>query len=222
MSAIEGNLMQSIQNIEISRSNIKGQITIRPGNPTFDEGLVCAKYMDEAAEGFFTSMLGKKAYEKIAAVYIEKNNGYSYEYVVFAELDNEIVGMWSGYTYQDKNEFDRNILHKKSKEDKMRLWFFKLIEKFLSFFLGPKSADDFYLQSLAVSKTMRGMGVGAKLMQCGFEMAIKNKSRILSLDVSSGNKKAIKLYKKIGMVEDSHWPNLPLIPSVFTRMIKNL
>ena len=36
-------------------------IVLRPANPTFDEGLACARYVDAAAEGFFRFWLGRDA-----------------------------------------------------------------------------------------------------------------------------------------------------------------
>ena len=36
-------------------------IVLRAANPTFDEGLAFARYLDEAAEGFFRFMLGRRA-----------------------------------------------------------------------------------------------------------------------------------------------------------------
>lgn len=43
----------------------KPSIIIRPAIPTFDEGLKYAHYLDEAAEGFFRFMLGRRAAEII-------------------------------------------------------------------------------------------------------------------------------------------------------------
>ena len=36
-------------------------IVLRAANPAFDEGLAFARYADEAAEGFFRFMLGRRA-----------------------------------------------------------------------------------------------------------------------------------------------------------------
>ena len=36
-------------------------IVLRVANPTFDEGLAFARYLDEAAEDFFRLMLGRRA-----------------------------------------------------------------------------------------------------------------------------------------------------------------
>ncbi len=41
--------------------------TFRPANPTENDGLAFARYLDEAAEGFFQFMLGRQAKHIIAA-----------------------------------------------------------------------------------------------------------------------------------------------------------
>ncbi len=46
-------------------------IVLRAANPTFDEGLAFARYSDEAAEGFFRFMLGRRAEHIIATAYAQ-------------------------------------------------------------------------------------------------------------------------------------------------------
>ncbi|TMR62273.1 hypothetical protein, partial [Streptococcus pseudopneumoniae] len=73
-------------------------IVLRAANPTFDEGLAFARYADEAAEGFFRFMLGRRAGEIIATAFAQPDHDLSYQNVTFAERDNVIVGMVLGYT----------------------------------------------------------------------------------------------------------------------------
>ncbi len=73
-------------------------VTLRAANPTFEEGLAFARYLDEAAEGFFRFMLGRRAGHIIATAFAQPDHDLSYQYVTFSECDNVIVGMWSGYT----------------------------------------------------------------------------------------------------------------------------
>ncbi|MFC1634947.1 hypothetical protein ACFL5Z_08900, partial [Planctomycetota bacterium] len=60
-------------------------ITLRAANPTLDEGLVFARYLDEAAEGFFRFMLGRDAGDIIARAFVEPGHDLSYQNVTFAE-----------------------------------------------------------------------------------------------------------------------------------------
>ncbi len=44
-------------------------IILRAANPTFDEGLAFARYVNEASEGFFRLMLGRRAAHIIATAF---------------------------------------------------------------------------------------------------------------------------------------------------------
>ncbi len=194
---------------------------IRKARPDLEEGLVFAQFLNEASEGFFKSMLGSKTYEIIADAYVKPNNEYSFENVAMIEHNSNIVGTVAGYTHSEKEGFKKNILSQ-SKEAKLRIMMFSITSRVLSRFLGPRDEIDYYLQTIAVSRSMRGKGLGQKLMKYSQEIAIKKGSRTLSLDVSSKNEKAIKSYKKFGMEIFSVWPNFLKLPPVFTRMVKKL
>jgi hypothetical protein len=73
-------------------------IVLRAAKPTFDEGLAFARYLDEAAEGFFRFMLGRRAGHIIATAFAQPDHDLSHQNVTFAERDKAIVGMVSGYT----------------------------------------------------------------------------------------------------------------------------
>jgi ribosomal protein S18 acetylase RimI-like enzyme len=193
-------------------------IIIRRAKPTIEEGLQFAGFFDEAAEGFFKSMLGEEAYSILAEAFTKKSNEYSYENVLFAVEENRIIGMISGHSYENKLTFNKKILLDSKTGSKFRVRMFLFLGKILSHYLGPKQPKDFYLQAIAVNSEVRGKGVGSKLMSAGKKMAINEESETLSLDVSVKNKKATSVYKTIGMSHESSWPNLPLIPPVLARM----
>ena len=56
---------------------------IRTANPTYDEGLSCGHYLNEAAEGFFRLMLGRQFAQFIAKAYTHPNHSYSFQNVSF-------------------------------------------------------------------------------------------------------------------------------------------
>jgi len=208
---------------EISSRNIQDDtIIIREAKPDLEEGLVFAQLFDEASEGFFKSMLGKKTYEIIADAFVKSNNEYSFENVTMIEYKSKIVGMVSGYTYTEKQGYKKNILSQFPKGAKLRIMMFSVAGRILSHFLGPRGKEDYYLQAIAVSIQMRGKGLGQRLMKHSGEIAIKKGSKTLSLDVSSKNEKAINSYNKFGMEPFSFWPNFLKLPPVFTRMVKEL
>jgi ribosomal protein S18 acetylase RimI-like enzyme len=198
------------------------EILIRKAKPDLEEGLVFAQLFDEASEGFFKSMLGNKTHDILADAFVKTNNEYSFENVSIIEYKNKIAGMVSGYILAEKQGFTKNVLSQFPHGAKRQILMFSLMGKILSRFLGPKGQEDYYLQSIAVNSELRGKGLGQKLLKYSTDVAIYKGCKTLSLDVSSKNKKAIISYNRFGMKTKSHWPNIKIIPPVFTRMLKEL
>lgn len=208
---------------KLSRNSIQEDaIIIREAKPDPEEGLVFARYFDEASEGFFRKMLGEKTYEIIANAFVKPNNEYSFENATMIEYKSNIVGMVLGYTYAEKAGFQKRILFQYPGGSKLRIRMFSVLGNVLSRFLGPLGEEDYYLQSIAVSSQMRGKGLGQRLMKFSSEIAKKKGSKTLSLDVSGKNENAIKSYKKFGMEVVSVWPDFLKLTPVFTRMRKEL
>lgn len=197
-------------------------VLIREAKPISDEGLLYAQFLDEAAEGFFRSMLGNETFEIISEAYLESNNEYSFENALFMEYNGETIGLVSGYTKSKKESFNRKILSKSTKGSKLRIRMFSVIGRILSHFLGPRGKNEFYIQAIAISSHMRGKGLGQKLLEHIADKSIHNGSTTLSLDVSSKNTNAINSYIKFGMKVSSQWPDFIKLPPVFTRMEKQL
>lgn len=197
-------------------------IQIRKAKPDYEEGLLYAKLFDGTSEGFLSLMLGNEAYEIIAEAYMKPNNPYSYENVTFAVDSDEICGMVSTYTYEMKQNFQKKVLNQSTKGKKSSFRKLYFVESTFLRALGVKKPEEYYLQAIIVTKESRGKGVGALLMNWIEEDARKKGARILGLDVSSKNNKAINLYEKQGFISDSRWPRFPLLPAVFTRMIKEI
>lgn len=197
-------------------------ILIRNAKPDFEEGLVFAQLFDEASEGFFTTMLGQKTNEILADAFVKSNNEYSFENVTMVEHKSKVVGMVSGYTHTEKEGYTKHILSQYPKGAKLRIAMFSIAGRILSHFLGPRGKEDYYLQAIAVSRHMRGKGLGQRLLKHSVEIAINKGAKTLSLDVSSKNLKAIKSYNRFGMYASSVWPNFLRLPPVFTRMVKKL
>ncbi len=197
-------------------------ITIRQARPDLEEGLVFAKFFDEASEGFFSSMLGKKTFEIIANAFVKPNNPYSFEHASMIEYKSNVVGTVSGYASAEKEGFNNNILSQFPNGAKFRIMIFSLIGRLLSRILGPRGKEDYYIQTIAIRSKIRGKGLGQKLLKHCEALAIEKGAKTLSLDVSSKNEIAINSYKKFGMEIASYWPKFLKLPSVFTRMVKKL
>ncbi len=80
--------------------------------PERDEGLVFARYLDQAADGFFGFMLGRQCASIIADAFTESGHSLSFEHVVVAERDGVIVGMSLAYTSDQHREFSGEPLER--------------------------------------------------------------------------------------------------------------
>ena len=202
---------------------LKPSTTFRSANPTFDEGQLFAHYLDQAAEGFFRLMLGRRAVNIIATVYTQPDHDLSYQYVTFIERDEAIVGMVSGYTAEQHHLSSDSILEKAAGRYNLR---FIVISTLFSPLLGiidNIANGDFYLQAIAVDKEHRGKGLGSTLIDFIEDSARAAGSKRLSLDVSATNENARKIYEHYGMVVESHWPKRLVIPGLrLLRMTKTL
>jgi len=201
----------------------KPSIKFRTANPTFDEGRVFARYLDQAAEGFFRFMHGRRSVDIIATAFTQSGHDLSYQNVTFAERDNVIVGMVSGYTAEQHRRSSDRPLKQAAGRFNLRMMVVSTLFAPLFRIIDTIDDSDFYIQSMAVDKELRGEGVGSTLMDFVEDHARADGSTRLSLDVSAGNESARKLYERRGMTVESQWPKRLAIPGVrFFRMTKAL
>jgi len=188
-----------------------------------DEGLVFARYLDEAAEGFFRFMLGSNSEQIIATAFLQPDHDLSYQNVTFAERDNVIVGMVSGFTAEQHHRSSRQPLKEAAGRDSIRMRMVLMLFAPLIRIIDSIEDDNFYLQAIAVDKKLCGDGVGSVLMDFYEERAQANGSTRLSLDVSAKNTGACRFYERRGMAVTSQWPKRLPIPGMrFYRMTKTL
>jgi len=197
-------------------------IILRAAAATFDEGLVYAGYLDEAAEGFFRFMLGRRVADIIATAYTQPDHDFSYQNVTFAEREKVVVGMASGYTAEQHRRFSEQPLKQAAGNRAWRMKAVRMLCAPLWRLLNTLVDDAFYLQAIAVDKELRGKGVGSTLIDSIEERARSVGSTRLSLDVSAKNEGARRLYERRGMTVESGWPNLMFMPRLLVRMTKLL
>ena len=198
-------------------------IALRAAEPTFDEGRVFARYLDEAAEGFFRFMLGRRAVDIIATAFTQPDHDLSYQNVTFAECDKVIVGMVSGYTAKQHRRSSDRPLKQAAGRCNLRMRIVSMLFAPLMRIIDTIADGDFYLQAIAVDKELRGKGVGTVLMGSVEDRARAARSTRLSLDVSAKNEGACKFYGRRGMTVESQWPKRLVIPGLrFLRMTKAL
>jgi ribosomal protein S18 acetylase RimI-like enzyme len=198
-------------------------IIIRVAKPTFDEGLVFARYLDEAAEGLFSFMLGRRAPEIIAKAFMQPGHDHSFQNVIFAEHDKVIAGMASGYTAKQHQCFSDQPLKKAAGGWSLRMITVGILFASLLKVLDTVNDGDFYLQAIAIDKEFRGKGIGSALIDFIEDRACAGEARRLSLDVLASNEGAHRLYERRGMTIESQWPKHLTIPGLkLFRMTKTL
>ncbi len=198
-------------------------IIVRAAEPTLDEGLVFARYLDVAAEGFFRFMLGRRVAAILAAAYTQPDHDLSYQNVIFAEHDRDIVGMASGYTGEQHRRSSDQPLKQAAGKSALRMGVVAMLCAPLIRILETVAEDDFYLQAIAIDQDLRGQGVGSTLIDSIEDRAVAAGSARLSLDVSASNEGARGLYTRRGMTVESEWPKRLYIPGLrLLRMTKTL
>jgi GNAT superfamily N-acetyltransferase len=201
----------------------KLSIKFRAANPIIDEGQVYACYLDQAAEGFFRFMLGRRSIDIIATAFTQPDHDLSYQNVTFAEREKITVGMISGYTAAEHRRSSDQPLKKAAGRFNLRMIVVSTLFAPLFRIIDTINDSDFYIQAMTVDKQLRGEGVGSALMDFIEDHARGCGSNRLSLDVSAGNKGARKLYEQRGMTIESQWPKRIPIPGMkFFRMVKEL
>jgi len=197
-------------------------IILRAANPTFDEGLVFARYLDEAAEGFFRFMLGRQVADVIATAYTQPDHDFSYQNITFAERDKVIVGMASGYTAKQHRRSSNEPLKLAAGYRALRMVRVAICCAPFRRVLDTLDDGDFYLQAIAIDNDLRGEGIGSTLIDSIEDRARATGSIRLCLDVTAKNKGARRLYERRGMTVEWGWPRLLFIPRLLVRMTKLL
>jgi len=197
-------------------------ITLRAAKPTMDEGLAFARYLDEAAEGFFRFMLGRHAQDIIATAFLQPDHDLSHQNVTFAEHEDAVVGMVSGYTAKQHRASSRRPLKEAAGKRNLRMRIVLILFAPLMRIIDSIADEDFYLQAIAVDPELRGAGIGSLLLEDAIERGTRNGSARLTLDVAARNSGARRLYARRGFAESSEWPSPRLLPTLFVRMTRTL
>ena len=155
-------------------------IVIRAANPTYDEGLSCAHYLNEAAEGFFRFMLGRHFERIIAKAYTNPNHSYSFQNVSFATYNKHIIGMALGFTSDQYRRFSDQPLKEAAGYRNLRMTVVKILCAPMLRIVETIADGDFYLLAMATEKDYRGKGVGSALINSNKERARTNGSTRLS------------------------------------------
>ena len=199
------------------------ELRIRQAQPDMSEGRAFAAYLDAAADGIFRMLLGRNHEDIVAEAYLEPGHDLSYEHVVFAELDDGIVGMASGYTASEHEQSSDAPLRKAAGWRTIRMVGIALLGGRLFEFIDSVPDGDYYLQAIAVDTQRRGAGIGSALMDHAEASASREGCARFTLDVAVDNDGARRLYERRGMAKVAESPSVALLPqSGVYRMAKDL
>ncbi|QDT61426.1 Acetyltransferase (GNAT) family protein [Stieleria bergensis] len=204
-------------------SKAKANITIRPAEANFADGLDYARFFNQASVGFIRFMLGRRFAEIIAEAFAMPSHDYSFENVLVAHRDGVVVGTAAGYTAEQHAQCSDEVLAKSGGYPKARMLVMKLAFASLWRLLNTIETGDFYLQSIAVTCECQGEGIGSMLVDAMGDRAKQTNSTRMVLDVAEKNFGARQLYERHGMRIESKWPRrLPIPRFGILRMAKQL
>lgn len=202
---------------------MSARTTLRPARPSLDEGCAYARYLDEAADGFFGFMLGRRAHEIIARAFLEPGHDLSFENVTFAERGGRVVGMVSVYTAEQHRRSPNDTLARSAGPLHLRHRLVSTLFAPLIRIIESTNDGDFYVQALAVDEDVRGTGVASRLLDTASERARAFGSGRLALDVAASNHHARAVDERRGWTVESRWPRRFAIPVLtFLRMTRHL
>ena len=197
-------------------------ICIRPAEPTYEDGLRFAHYLDVVSRGRFRILFGRRTTEILATAFDKPNHDLSHEHTVFAELDGDVVGMGSGYTASEHRRASDEPLMRAAGRSAFRIAFmFFLVSPVLRFF-HTYADGDFYVLFLAVDEGHRGKGIGSGLLRALEDRARDGASTRLAIDVANRNAVARRLYEHYGFATIDRWPRTRLLRPNILRMVKLL
>lgn len=154
---------------------------------------------------FWPSLFGANVAEVMKNLFQQPRNLFSFEHSCFIEVNGKIAGMSLGYNWEKKR---REKLYTGLLLVKYLKW--SLFARFFDWLkvqnmMRKVGENKYYLQNIAVYHELRGLGLGKKLL---FEIereAKKTGSNKIVLDVETSNKRAFKLYERIGYINIIKW-----------------
>ena len=201
--------------------NADSEVQLRPAQPTNEDGLAAARFIDMASEGGIRMAIGKRYEEVIVRAFCEPDHDLSYQRAVFAESGGKVLGMMIAYgaASHEASSLEPLLL---APGNRLRR---KLGLSMLRFIFGRMAGhkhDDHYLAFLAVDPEARGLGVGSRLFARAEEIGREHGASRFVLDVSAKNDGARRLYERLGMRFVSRWPDSKILPAFVERMAKML
>lgn len=161
-----------------------------------------SKLIYETDENLFKKFLDKNhktAIEKLKKLIIAGKNSYGHENIYIAENENsEIIGVVVAFRGDEIKLISETKVYWNymNFQDFIKLTLIKPVYDKIS--ASSIERNDFYIGNLAVIDSMRGKGIGTKLLNQIIAIAVEKKCKRVLLDVIQYNLKAKKFYEKKG------------------------
>ena len=177
-----------------------------------------------SATTFFSSIFASNTEEVMRKIFQQPGNLFSFEHSYFIEVNSKIAGMALGYNWEQKRSEE---LHTGLLLVKYLKWsFFTRIFYLLKAqgIVGKVSENEYYLSNIAVYPEFRTLGLGTKLFSEIKRESEKTGANKIVLDVETNNKRAIKLYERLGYIIKWRTPSIKINKEIFEffRMFKVL
>ena len=177
-----------------------------------------------SAATFFSSIFASNTEEIMKKIFQQPGNLFSFEHSYFIEVNNKIAGMALGYNWEQKRReelYAGLLLVKYLKWSFFTRIFYLLKAQSL---VGKVLENEYYLSNIAVYPAFRTLGLGTKLFSEIKRESDKTGANKIVLDVETNNKRAIKLYEKLGYIIKWRTPSIKIKKETFEffRMLKVL
>ena len=177
-----------------------------------------------SAATFFSSIFASNTEEIMKKIFQQPGNLFSFEHSYFIEVNNKIAGMALGYNWEQKRReelYTGLLLVKYLKWSFFTRIFYLLKAQSL---VGKVLENEYYLSNIAVYPAFRALGLGTKLFSEIKRESDKTGANKIVLDVETNNKRAIKLYEKLGYIIKWRTPSIKIKKETFEffRMLKVL
>ncbi|EEM17571.1 MULTISPECIES: GNAT family N-acetyltransferase [Bacillus] len=165
--------------------------------------------LHEIAEKITGGRTGTEVLTGLETWFSKKENRLSYENCFVEEQDGQAIGIIVAYHGSHAKQLDTPIvkhLRKIHQDSSITL------EK-------EAELDEYYIDTLSVSNTYGGRGIGSRLIKAAENDAYEKGYEKIALLVNLENKRAFSLYKKLGYQEDK---TVMLVGEPYAHLVKPL
>ncbi|CAI6085416.1 Mycothiol acetyltransferase [Paenibacillus sp. JJ-100] len=166
---------------------------IRPARPEDADSIV--PLLVQAIDDIAYSLAGEADHERTLDILrdfvIQENNRISHQNIMVMELDEQIAGMLVAYAGDDADQLDQPIIDRPGRDQDER---YVLVKE--------TRPGEYYLDTLSVSESFQGRGIGRALMAAFEQHARRLGHTRTALIVEQDNERARRLYERQGYIQD--------------------